>query len=119
MSCHCHDTGNARGVTVDRVAPTDQCLTCAVKHADTAHALWTEYMYELPNRHRCQAELRLVVLHTMMDYRAIATAARDLAQHILSGTETQAEWDRLLSLVRNAYYNAHPDILSRLTPGGK
>lgn len=113
MSCNCHGKS---GISVKRASPYDQCTTCAKKHIVKAWQLYNEFCYLEDNRDTISGQLRLAVDHLMLDHRDIALQARNLAILLEENRDAELnnEWKELLSAVRTAFNEDHPDAVERL-----
>lgn len=113
MACHCH---GADGRSVKHASPFDQCTTCAKKHIVKAWSLFNEFCYEDDNRDSISGQLRLAVDHLKDDHRELALAVRDLAVMIEENRDAEIadEWDKILSAVRMAFCEEHPEIAAKL-----
>lgn len=113
MGCSCHGKG---GLVVTKVAPYEQCTTCAKKHIVKAWNLYNEFTYTEDNLDVITGQLRLAVDHLMYTYRDTALYARDLAIIIEQRKFNQIEhlWETLLQMIRQNFYEDHPQAKERL-----
>lgn len=107
MGCGCH--GKA-GIEVTRVAPYEQCTSCAKKHIVKAWNLYNEFTYTEDNLDVITGQLRLAVDHLMYTYRETALYARNLAMIIEQRKfdDIKNQWDVLLQMIRQNFYEDYP-----------
>lgn len=113
MGCSCHGKS---GIVVTKVAPYEQCTTCAKKHIVKAWNLYNEFTYTEDNLDVITGQLRLAVDHLMYTYRETALYARDLAIMIEQRKfdHIQNHWNVLLQMIRQNFYEDQPEAKTRL-----
>ena len=118
MACKCH--GTTKNEVNGKVAATDQCTTCALKHIEMAMTAWGEFLYEEENRRWVAAHLRLAVEHLKIDYKQTAIEVRDVAVAIelandKSRNDIRERLESIHSEVIDLFKADNPDYAERLS----